>query len=99
MVTVYGTKACAGCRMTVRQLERGGVRPAVRDVKTDHSAAREAEEIAQALGRRELPLVVADGRVWSGYRSDMVEAVVRDRREHAEASPAAGVSEGRAMSA
>ena len=79
MVTVYGADGCNGCEMTARRFERIGVPFNMRDVHRDPRAAREATAISEAIGSRQLPLVVAEGKVWSDFRPDRIDEVARDK--------------------
>ncbi|WP_202616241.1 glutaredoxin family protein [Actinomyces sp. 432] len=81
MVTVYGTANCFQCTATQRRLQQRGIEAQVLDVRQDAAADREARRLAEQIGARQLPVVAADGRVWSGYRPDQIDAVARERQE------------------
>ncbi|WP_314457321.1 glutaredoxin family protein [uncultured Actinomyces sp.] len=70
-VVVYGRANCVQCTATGRKLQAVGVDYAYRDV-SDPAAAREAQQVAERLGVRQLPLVVAGDQEWAGYRPDRI---------------------------
>ncbi len=71
-VVLYGRANCVQCTATGRKMKAMGVAYTYKDVD-DPEAAREAERVADRLGARQLPLVVAGDKEWVGYRPDLIE--------------------------
>ncbi len=71
-VVLYGRANCVQCTATGRKLTAMGVPFTYKDVD-DPKTARNAERVADRLGARRLPLVVAGDREWVGYRPDLIE--------------------------
>ena len=74
-VTVYGRPGCVQCTATTRALDASGLAYVYRDVTLD------AEALAHvaSLGYRAAPVcVTADGRHWSGFRPDLLQALSAD---------------------
>ena len=71
-VVLYGRANCVQCTATGRKLKAMEVPYTYKDVG-DPEAGREAERVADRLGARQLPLVVAGDREWAGYRPDLIE--------------------------
>ncbi len=60
---VYAASWCGDCRRTKRQLQEAGVRYA--EVDIEHDAAAEALVLARSGGRRVVPTLQLDGRLWA----------------------------------
>lgn len=71
-ITVYSKPACVQCTATTRALDRHGIDYTVIDVSAD----AEAYELVQGLGYRQVPVVVAGERHWSGFRPDMIGSLI-----------------------
>ncbi|MFA5592665.1 MAG: glutaredoxin-like protein NrdH [Micavibrio sp.] len=67
-VTVYSKPACVQCNATYRALERAGVPYNVVDLSEDGAALAHV----QSLGYRQVPVVVAGGDHWAGFRPDKI---------------------------
>lgn len=63
-IDVYGTPECSMCSATKKWLTMNGL--AYNDI--DISKDPEAEDRCRAFGYKELPVVVAGERHWSGFR-------------------------------
>lgn len=83
-VVVLSTARCPQCTATVKAFKRIGADLTVVDVNADDAA----REIALALGHRQLPVVIAAGAHWSGFRPDLIQEHIAG--PHA-AAPAARV--------
>lgn len=70
-VTVYSKPACVQCTATYRALEQRGVAYEVVDLSEDSEALARVE----ALGYRQVPVVVAGDQHWAGFRPDMIGAL------------------------
>lgn len=70
-ITVYSKPACVQCTATTRALDRRGIAYTVIDVSAD----THAYELVQELGYRQVPVVIAGERHWSGFRPDMISAL------------------------
>ncbi|WP_139738214.1 glutaredoxin family protein [Actinomyces wuliandei] len=77
--TVYTRPGCPQCDATTTRMDRQGITYTLRDVR-DQQAAAEARRVAQHTGTSQLPLVTAQGRAWSGYRPDHIDALTRPQR-------------------
>ncbi|OZG64767.1 glutaredoxin family protein [Bifidobacterium eulemuris] len=82
-VTVYSKPSCPQCDATKRQLTALGVPFAVVDVTQDAQAA----ELLRTAGFMQVPVVLADNDIWSGYRPDKIKQLAAtagaNRREPA----------------
>lgn len=67
-ITVYSKPACVQCTATTRALEARGLDYSVIDLTEDASALARVE----ALGYRQVPVVVAGDDHWAGFRPDMI---------------------------
>lgn len=70
-ITVYSKPACVQCTATCRALDKNGVQYSLVDISEDDSA----REYIMALGYVQVPVVVAEGEHWSGYRPDRIKAL------------------------
>lgn len=70
-ITVYSKPACVQCTATTRALDRQGIKYDLVDISTDTAAFH----LVQDLGYRQVPVVVAGERHWSGFRPDMINAL------------------------
>lgn len=77
---VYGRGDCAACAATRRKLDALGVTYRYLDVSSP-AAAGQARRIAERVGSRRLPLVVAGDRMWSGFRKAELESLRPVRTE------------------
>ncbi|RUR38523.1 glutaredoxin family protein [Vreelandella populi] len=71
MITVYSKPGCKPCKMTKAKLNQMGVKYVERDVTWDANAFANVE----ALGYREMPVVVNGEQHWSGFRPDLIAAL------------------------
>lgn len=79
-ITVYTKPACVQCNATKRALDKAGLEYTTVDL-TEDAAALAA---VKALGYAQAPVVVANGKHWSGYRPDQIKALVAARDARAE---------------
>ncbi len=70
-ITVYSKPACVQCTATTRALDRQGIEYEIVDISIDFDAFH----LVQDLGYRQVPVVVAGERHWSGFRPDMISAL------------------------
>ncbi|SMY33182.1 glutaredoxin-like protein NrdH [Photobacterium andalusiense] len=68
-VIVYSKPNCIQCIATKRVLDTQGI--AYRNI--DLSADKNARETVIQLGYREAPVVVIEGKHWSGFRPDLIK--------------------------
>jgi glutaredoxin-like protein NrdH len=78
-ITVYSKPACVQCNSTYRKLDKHGVVYNTVDVSKD----AEAFDFVQSLGYAQVPVVVTDDDHWSGFKPDMIEALVQPKEETA----------------
>lgn len=79
-VTIFGRVSCGACIFTERAFELAGVSFVVIDVDNDAAAAVFACEIAEELGRSELPIVLCeDGSRWAGLQLDRIADLLRSQ--------------------
>lgn len=67
-ITVYSKPACVQCSATTRALDAKGISYDVIDLTENDGALSHVTE----LGYRQVPVVVAHGDHWSGFRPDMI---------------------------
>lgn len=70
-VTVYSKPACVQCTATYRALDNRGIDYTVVDLSEDSEALQQVT----ALGYRQVPVVVAGGDHWAGFRPDRIAAL------------------------
>jgi glutaredoxin-like protein NrdH len=70
-ITVYSKPSCVQCNATYRAMDKAGVQYEVVDITED----ADARDYVMSLGHLQAPVVVADGRHWSGYRPDQIKAI------------------------
>ncbi|SCB62212.1 ribonucleoside-diphosphate reductase class Ib glutaredoxin subunit [Rhizobium aethiopicum] len=70
-VTVYSKPACVQCTATYRALDRLGVDYDIVDISQD----AEALDRVRGMGYMQVPVVVAGGQHWAGFRPDMISAL------------------------
>lgn len=70
-VTVYSKPSCVQCVATYRALDQRGIDYSVIDLSED----AEALDHVTALGYRQVPVVVAGGEHWAGFRPDKIGAL------------------------
>lgn len=70
-ITVYSKPACVQCVATYRALDNLGVDYTVIDLSQDSDAL----ERVSALGYRQVPVVMAGGDHWAGFRPDKISAL------------------------
>lgn len=68
-ITVYSKPSCPQCDATKRQLAALGVSFDVVDVTQDLQAA----ELLRTAGFMQVPVVLSDNDIWSGYRPDKIK--------------------------
>ncbi|MDQ0615291.1 glutaredoxin-like protein NrdH [Microbacterium sp. W4I4] len=75
-ITVYSTgPSCQRCRLTCQRLDALGIRYDLVDIHAEHNAAVRAF-LVDELGYREAPVVEAGDVRWSGFRPDLIDAIV-----------------------
>jgi len=67
-IKIYSKPDCMQCHATYRALDKQGLDYTVVDLTQD----REAIETVESLGYRQLPVVVAAGEHWSGFRPEKI---------------------------
>ena len=70
--TVYSKPACIQCTATLRYLDNRGVEYNYIDLTEDEEARAHVE----GLGYRQAPVVEWFEEHWSGYRPDLIDAVI-----------------------
>ncbi len=70
-VIVYSKPQCVQCTATVKALSTKGITHKVVDLTQDDSAMT----TIQSLGYRQVPVVVAGLKHWSGFRPDMISQI------------------------
>ncbi|AZA12869.1 glutaredoxin-like protein NrdH [Corynebacterium choanae] len=70
-ITLYTKPACMQCTFTKKALDRAGLEYTSVDVSLDETA----REYVMSLGYLQLPVVVADGDHWSGFRPERIDAL------------------------
>ena len=73
MITVYSKPGCMPCKMTKAKLSQMCVKYVERDVTWDKAAFADVE----AMGYRELPVVVNGEQHWSGFRPDLIARIAK----------------------
>lgn len=68
MIEVYSKPNCVQCSATKRLLQKLGLIFTEYDVTVDEEAYARVE----SLGYKQLPVVVADGKHWSGFQPDNI---------------------------
>lgn len=76
-ITLYTKPGCVQCRATARLFAKFDVSIQVVDVSVDTAAAQHLKD----LGCRSVPVVIANGQRWTGYRPDKVMTVIRSVQE------------------
>jgi glutaredoxin-like protein NrdH len=71
MVTVYSKTNCQKCKATKRKLQ--ALHVDYQEVNVED--APETRQKLLGMGFREMPVVDADGSMWSGYRIDKIAAL------------------------
>lgn len=71
MVTVYTIPACPQCDTTKRFLERADISYTVIDMSKD----AEAHDFVKGLGYTQAPVVSFEGKHWSGFRFEELNAL------------------------
>ncbi|MCA2016365.1 glutaredoxin-like protein NrdH [Vibrio tritonius] len=70
-IIVYSKSQCVQCAATVKSLEAKGIKHQVIDLTENH----EAMKTVQAMGYRQVPVVVAGSEHWCGFRPDMISRI------------------------
>jgi|TARA_R110001583_G_scaffold140852_3_gene292983 glutaredoxin-like protein NrdH len=70
-IQIYSKPACVQCTATYRALDKQGLDYTVIDITAESGAQEEVE----ALGYRQLPVVVVGEDHWSGFRPDRIQAL------------------------
>lgn len=70
-IQIYSKPACVQCSATYRALDKQGLEYTVIDIAAEADAQKEVE----ALGYRQLPVVVVGEEHWSGFRPDRIQAL------------------------
>ncbi|ARO14679.1 glutaredoxin [Ketogulonicigenium robustum] len=70
-IMIYSKPGCVQCTATARAMDARQITFEMVDITVDESAFAAVE----ALGYRQLPVVVADDQHWSGFRPDRIAAL------------------------
>ncbi|MGO3230777.1 MAG: glutaredoxin-like protein NrdH [Agrococcus casei] len=70
-ITIYTKPGCVQCTATTRYLDDRGMVYATADVTADTSALA----TVQQLGYAAAPVVVADGKHWSGFQPTKLDQI------------------------
>ncbi|WP_249975476.1 glutaredoxin-like protein NrdH [Vreelandella olivaria] len=70
-IQIYSKPACVQCTATYRAMDKQGIEYTVIDITSEADAQKQVE----ALGYRQLPVVVAGDDHWSGFRPDRIQAL------------------------
>lgn len=70
-IQIYSKPACVQCTATYRAFDKQGIEYTVIDITAEADAQKEVE----ALGYRQLPVVVVGEEHWSGFRPDRIQAL------------------------
>ncbi|WP_346798763.1 glutaredoxin-like protein NrdH [Halomonas sp. Bachu 37] len=70
-IKIYSKPACVQCTATYRALDKQGLDYTVVDLMEDPTA----QTTVEALGYRQLPVVVAGEEHWAGFRPDRIQAL------------------------
>jgi glutaredoxin-like protein NrdH len=70
-IQIYSKPACVQCTATYRALDKQGLEYTVIDITEESGAQQQVE----ALGYRQLPVVVVGEDHWSGFRPDRIQAL------------------------
>lgn len=71
LITIYSKPACVQCNATYRALDSKGINYEVIDISQDE----QAYGLVQAMGYRQVPVVVSGDQHWAGFRPDMINAL------------------------
>jgi glutaredoxin-like protein NrdH len=71
-VTVYTLPSCVQCDSTKKVLDKNNIEYSVVNLAEDERAY----EMVKALGYQAAPVVIAGDSHWSGFRPDMLGALV-----------------------
>lgn len=70
-IKIYSKPDCMQCHATYRALDKQGLDYTVVDLTQDKGAV----ETVESLGYRQLPVVVAAGEHWSGFRPEKIRSL------------------------
>jgi glutaredoxin-like protein NrdH len=70
-IIVYTKPACVQCNAVFRVLDKMGLQYRSVDISTDP----EARGYVMALGYLSVPVVIANGQHWSGFRPDRIKTL------------------------
>ena len=70
-IQIFSKPSCVQCTATYRALDKQGLAYTVIDITAEDDAKAQVE----ALGYRQLPVVVAGEDHWSGFRPDRIQAL------------------------
>jgi len=74
-ITLYSRTVCQPCKATKRKLEKHGLTYTELNVEENEAAA----QFLRDAGYTEAPVVItSDGREWTGFRPDLIEAIARE---------------------
>jgi glutaredoxin-like protein NrdH len=71
-ITVYTLPSCVQCESTKKVLDKNNVEYSVIDLSEDEIAY----EMVKALGYQAAPVVIAGDDHWSGFRPELLSALV-----------------------
>ena len=72
-ITIYTLPNCVQCDVTKRKLKEHNVPYKEVDLSTDE----EASNMVKELGYTSAPVVVVDGRHWSGFKLEKIKELIR----------------------
>ncbi len=72
-ITVFSKPSCVQCTATYRAMDKLGLDYDIVDLAADEAALLEV----MAMGYQQVPVVVAGGEHWSGFRPDRIKAAAQ----------------------
>lgn len=73
---VYGREHCVQCDHTKKVMDKEGIPYQYMDIDHNEVASQEVKNLAVGT---QLPLVVAGGKQWQGFKPDQIRGLKRDR--------------------
>ncbi|MGC5225120.1 glutaredoxin-like protein NrdH [Micromonospora sp. DT81.3] len=72
-LTIYSKPGCVQCTATMRALDSAGIAYRVIDLTTDAAAL----DRLKSDGYLQAPVIESAGDIWTGFRPDKIEGVIR----------------------
>lgn len=72
-ITVFSKEFCVQCTATYRALDKVGLDYEIVRIDDDQHAL----DALMAMGYTQAPVVMAGGQHWSGFRPDLIKALVK----------------------